>query len=229
MRRIERLYAISERLRRAAGGLVSAQELADEFEVTRRTIERDLASLHIAGAPIYATTGRNGGAGSLQRSSRTMVALDVTEIIGLIVAADCNRHGPFAMAATRGVDRLVDSLDRAHQSELTRLRECFRVAPATTGSSARVRSVIEDAVAAQRVVRIVFVDRNGLRTARSVEPVGFYQRGGTWSLVAWCRTRRAGRLFRLAQIERATATKETFQRRNLDHVLGWVPEPGRQP
>jgi hypothetical protein len=58
MQRIERLYAISERLRRAAPAIVPAHRLAEELGVTRRTIERDLAALRNAGVPPYATAGR---------------------------------------------------------------------------------------------------------------------------------------------------------------------------
>jgi predicted DNA-binding transcriptional regulator YafY len=53
MQRIERLYAISERLRRAAPAIVPAQHLAEELGVTRRTVERDLAALRNAGVPLY--------------------------------------------------------------------------------------------------------------------------------------------------------------------------------
>ena len=65
MRRIERLYAISEHVRRAAPGTISARRLAEELGVTRRTIERDLAALRLAGLPLYGTPGRGGRSRSL--------------------------------------------------------------------------------------------------------------------------------------------------------------------
>lgn len=229
MRRLERLYAISERLRRAHGATITAERLADEFGVTRRTIERDLASLRSAGAPIFGVPGRGGGTGSAARAERTIVSLNLTEIIGLIVAADSNRNGPFAPASASGVAKLIEALDPAHRSELDRLRDCFRIAEPTRSPRPRVRSVVEDAVYSQTVINIVYVDRNGQRTSRAVEPIGFYRGDRHWSLVGWCRTRRAGRLFVLDRIERATPTTERFEPRDLDHVLGWVPTPGRRP
>jgi predicted DNA-binding transcriptional regulator YafY len=229
MRRIERLYALNERLRRSGTAVIPAHTLAEEFGVTQRTIERDLASLRSAGAPLYGMPGRNGGTGSIGQAGQAIVALSLTEIIGLIVAADSHRHGPFASAATSGVAKLIDAIDPAHRTELERLRDCFRIAPPTQLLRPRIRSVLEDAVAAQTVIRIVYVDRNDQRTTRSVEPVGFYQQDGCWSLVAWCQTRQAGRMFVLDRIERAVQTKVTFERRDVDHVLGWVPRPGRRP
>lgn len=229
MRRIERLYAINERLRRAGPRTITAQALAEEFGVTRRTIERDLASLRFAGAPIYGLPGRSGGTGSVADAGQAIVGLTLTEIIGLIVAADSNRHGPFAPAATSGVSKLIEALDPAHRVELERLRDSFRIADPSRLPRPRIGSVVEDAVAEQTVIRIVYVDRNGKRSSRSVEPIGFYQQDGNWSLVAWCRTRGAGRMFVLARIERAVRTTTKFAQRDLDEVLGWTPHPGRRP
>jgi predicted DNA-binding transcriptional regulator YafY len=72
MQRIERLYAISDRLRRAAPAIVPARQLAIELGVTRRTIERDLAALRNAGVPLYGQPGRGGGAVSVARPSRVV-------------------------------------------------------------------------------------------------------------------------------------------------------------
>ena len=59
--RTDRLYALVEELRAAAPQWRSASSLADHFEVSKRTIERDLSALQQAGVPIYATPGRRGG------------------------------------------------------------------------------------------------------------------------------------------------------------------------
>jgi predicted DNA-binding transcriptional regulator YafY len=230
MQRIERLYAISERLRRAAPALVPAQRLAEELGVTRRTIERGLAALRNAGVPLYGQPGRGGGSGSVARPTRAMAVFDDAEIIALVIAAHLAADAPFAAAGRTAISKLLDLLDEPRRVAVDSLRARFRVAvPDTQPVSPRVRSVLEDAVRAQEVVRLAFTDRNGARTTRSVEPVGFYSTGGTWSLVAWCRLREGGRLFGLDQIARSTATRERFQPRELDQVLGWVPHPGARP
>ena len=87
MRRVERLYVLSERLRRAAPNTIAARVLADELGVARRTIERDLATLRLAGAPLYGQVGRGGGSGSAARPNKSIVTLSHTEIVALIIAA----------------------------------------------------------------------------------------------------------------------------------------------
>jgi predicted DNA-binding transcriptional regulator YafY len=58
MNRLERLYAMAEAIRRSGTQPISAAKLAVRFEVSRRTIERDLAVLRSAGVPLYADHGR---------------------------------------------------------------------------------------------------------------------------------------------------------------------------
>lgn len=58
MNRTDRLYAIVEALRASPNRPVSARRLAERFEVSTRTIERDILALQESGVPIYADTGR---------------------------------------------------------------------------------------------------------------------------------------------------------------------------
>ena len=61
MNRTDRLYALVEELRACAPRRVSARELAARYEVSVRTIERDIGALQQAGVPVYADVGRGGG------------------------------------------------------------------------------------------------------------------------------------------------------------------------
>lgn len=230
MRRIERLYALSERLRRVAPATVPARTLAVEYGVTRRTIERDLATLKLAGAPLFGQPGRHGGSGSVANASRAVVALDHTEIAALVLAAHLAADAPYANAASSAVDKLLDVLDADRRAAVAQLRARFRIALADHGEvRPSVQGAVEDAVREQTVVRIRYTDRNGVRSSRRIEPVGFYTSGARWSVVAWCQLRDAGRLFHLDRITAAYRTNRTFPARDLDQVLGWVPLAGHQP
>jgi predicted DNA-binding transcriptional regulator YafY len=227
---LERLYAISDRLRRAAPATIAARLLAEEFGVTRRTIERDLASLKSAGVPLFGQPGRSGGAGSIAKPQRKLAALSDSEVMAVILAADLAKDAPFGAAASSAAARLLDTISDTQTPSVTALRNRFRIAPPVSKPvSKRIRSVIEDAVHSQAAVRIQYLDADGVATSRTVEPTGFYYSEGLWSLVAWCRLRDAGRLFRLHRITRAVATRQHYPERNLDAVLGWVPRPGRAP
>lgn len=223
MKRAERLHAISQRIRRSSPGLVSASTLAEEFGVSRRTIERDLESLRASGVPLYSAMGRRGGAGSLERGGARTVVLDEAQIVGLLVALHGAGGAPYDHAATSAVGELTDALDDAGRVALAQLCERIRVTANAMQGSDRVKSVLEDAVKDQRVVNLRYVDRHGVETRRSVDPVAFLGVDGRWALIGWCHLRSAGRLFRLDRIAMATATRRPATAHDVDHALGWVP------
>ena len=96
---------------------------------------------------------------------------------------------------------------------------------ASAPSDPAIRRTVEEAVRQGHVLHITFLDRNRAQTQRDVEPAGFYGSRDGWSLIAWCRLRDAGRLFRLGGITAAQMTSERVIERDLDSTLGWVPRP----
>lgn len=229
MKRAERLHAISQRVRRAGPDVVSATALAEEFEVSRRTIERDLESLRAAGVPIYSQMGRRGGAGSLERGARRTVALDDVQIAGLLIALHAAEGSPYLASAKSALADLTDALDAPVRVATETLCGRLRINASPAQVDPRVRSVIENAVRDQVVVNLRYVDRNGVATKRAVDPVAFLGVDGGWSLIGWCHTRQAGRLFRLNRIRAATATRRPAGLHDVDEALGWVPHDVEAP
>lgn len=227
MNRLERLYAISEELRRAAPQPRSASWLAERFGVSRRTVERDLSSLRNAGLPTYPVEGPRGGVAVQTNGTRALLALTTAELTALALAATVVRGMPFGWACDAAVAKMADALPAEHRVALDELRARVRVVPPDPPrASPRVTAVLEEAVRHGRVVRLGYTDADGARTERDVEPVGFHGDVEGWYLVAWCRMRRDGRVFRLDRIRSATATTQAAPPRDYDEVLGWVPRRG---
>lgn len=224
MNRLERMYAITEVVRRRAPQPVSADALAGEFGVTRRTIERDLASLRSAGVALEPVMGRRGGQSLLPASRQVVMVLSDEEVTALLVAVTAAAGMPFETAARTATRRLLDSLPATTREGVELLRGTVRTTAADrSAGDARVRRTVEEAVRRSRVVNLRYRDRNGVVTDRAVEPVGFYSGDDGWYLIAWCRMRTGGRIFRIDRIERARATRDEVARRDVDDVLGWVP------
>ena len=228
MKRIERLHAITEELRRSAPQLVPARRLAERFGVTRRTIERDLDSLRLAGVPTYGQAGRRGGTALAAGGPARAVAFSTAEIVALVVASHVAGDAPYSSAGRAAIDKLLDAMQDAERVGVEALRARFRLAPPESVVQRRVVSVVEDAVRDQTAIRLTYCDRNDVRTRRTVDPVGLYLDGSRWSLVGWCHLRQDGRLFHLERIRRADPTSQPCPPRDPDEVLGWVPRPGRR-
>jgi predicted DNA-binding transcriptional regulator YafY len=225
MQRLERLYAINEAVRRATPASVSARRLADEFGVTRRTIERDLAALRSAGVPLYADHGRLGGQRTVADPERIVVTLSVAEVSALLIALAAGGPDlPFCDAGRTATARLLDGLPDATRVGVEGLRARIRTRPhPAVRPRVRVRRTLEQCVQRSRMANIDYRDRNGEFSTRAVECLGFLHGSEGWYLIGWCRLRGAGRLFRLDRIRSARATRQHALERDLDAVLGWVP------
>ncbi len=234
MNRLERLYAINEHIRRHQSRPVSAAALARQFEVTRRTIERDLAALRSSGVPLYAEYGRNGGQHTLDRRGAVVVTLSTAEVVSLVMAlASAGTGMPFSDAGSAAVRRLLDGLGEQTRFEVDALRRRIRTgddaAQEHAPVSARVRRTVEEAVRRGVVVNVVYADANDSVTERSVDALGFYRGGDAWFLIGWCHLRNAGRIFRLDRVTSARITRRPVTARDLDDTLGWVPHNVRAP
>lgn len=222
--RLERLHALAEHLRRSAPQPVSAASLADRFDVTRRTIERDLASLRRAGVPLYAEHGRTGGQISLDQSGSTVLSLSAAEVSAILVAvAAAGPDMPFADAGSTATARLLGSLGPSTQVTVEDLRTRIRVRRQPPVPK-RARRTVEEALRRSVVVNIDYTDANGNETTRSVDPVGFYNGADGWYLVGWCHLRAAGRIFRLDRISGARITTRPSAQHDVADTLGWVPD-----
>jgi predicted DNA-binding transcriptional regulator YafY len=208
--RTDRLYAIVEELRASAPRRRTARELARRYEVSVRTIERDIAALQQAGVPIYADVGRRGGY-TLDKAM-TLPPLNFTpaEAVAVAVALGRLEGAPFAEASRSALAKIVGAMperDAAAARELAeRIRLVRRADAAPAPLSPPVRSSIEQAIVARRVLRIRYEDRDGVATEREVEPIVAMAGPYGWYLIGWCRLREDTRIFRFDRIRCAVLT-----------------------
>ena len=227
MNRMDRLYAIVEELRARAPRQLQAAELADRFEVSARTIERDILALQEAGVPIWSQRGPRGGYALDPRRTLPPLNLTAEEAVALATALAASGPMPFADAIRSARMKLgaVMATSEATQAEILAGR--IRVAPAPDTAQDAMRA-IEEAVMRRVVVRLRYEDRNGTDTDREVEAHGLFSshhgQKHDWYLIGWCRMRNDGRVFRLDRIREATVTDEAIPDRDVDDVLD-VPFP----
>jgi predicted DNA-binding transcriptional regulator YafY len=218
--RTDRLYALVEELRAVAPRPRSARWLAGRFEVSARTVERDISALQQAGVPVYAEPGRTGG--YCLDKARTLPPVNLTpaEAVAMAVALRRLAGTPFQASAGTALRKLVAAMqvdDAAAARDLAgRIHLCGE-ADATPA----VPRMVADALSARRVLRIGYVDRSGVTTMREIEPLGYVGKASVWYLVAWCRLRGAARPFRTDRITSISVTAEVpapraLRREDLD-------------
>jgi predicted DNA-binding transcriptional regulator YafY len=223
--RTERLHAIAEALRRAGRTGRTSDSLAAEFEISVRTVKRDLAALLAQGLPMWARTGPGGGYVLDERTSLPPVNFSAAQAVALSAAVAASAGAPFADSAGAATRKVLDTMDpatRARAHELTG-RVWVNVGP---GAPRPVMTVLERALTDQVTVNLTYEDRVGRASRREVEPMIFALTGGRWYLVGWCRVRRAVRWFRLDRVAAAVATRTGCPGRPIA-TIGAAPASAR--
>src|SRR6185369_5596848 len=206
MKRTERLFALAEVLRARRTG-VTAEILAERFEVTVRTIYRDLDALRDASLPVSAERGRGGGY-ALDRSYSlppvNFTAREAALLVALGRFAIDMRLLPFAETLEGALDKVRAALSTSAQRELlTRLSELSFHGVPTLPSKKAVRSALERAWFEQCPLRIVYVDGNFVQATRTIRILGVLMERHETRLDAVDLDTQERRHYRLDRIEQA--------------------------
>ncbi|TDU89549.1 HTH domain-containing protein [Kribbella voronezhensis] len=215
MNRTDRLYALVEELRAVAPRARSARRLAERFEVSVRTIERDISALQQSGVPIYAEAGRTGG--YCLDKARTLPPVNLTPGEAVALALGLRRLGgtPFSSVAGSALRKLVAAMQTDDAAAAHELAERVHLFADEAEPVTAVPRLVADALSTRRVLRIAYADRAGAVTTREIEPLGYVGKAAQWYLIAWCRRRDAVRVFRTDRITSVTVTAETPAPRSL--------------
>lgn len=199
---------------------MTAKELAERFEVSERTIYRDVDALSAAGIPLYTAKGKGGG----------IRLLDDFVLDRSVLSEAEQREIPSALRGLAAV-RMPD-MDR---TILEKLGGIFRKETVNwvdidfSGWEGRQERdwfpLLKEAVLQNRVARFDYFGSTGEQSARTVEPLRLIFKGRGWYLYAYCRTRGAERLFKLTRIKNLLVTQERFERAAPDKLPFSEPYP----
>lgn len=202
-------------------GTVTAAELAERFEVSVRTIYRDIDTLSMAGIPVYTTKGRGGG-------------ISLTEQFVLNKMLVSKKEQKQILAA---LTSLRETGVRDEEAILEKLGDFFMEKPENwvaidfsdwSGRRQAIFQQIKDAILNRRILQFDYYGAHGDMSRRCVEPVQLLFKEYTWYVRAFCRNRQAMRLFKVLRMKRVETLSETFAVRN-DMTNGPRTEPISPP
>jgi predicted DNA-binding transcriptional regulator YafY len=217
--RTDRLYALVEELRAVAPRPRSARWLAERFEVSVRTVERDISALQQSGTPVYAEPGRTGGYCLDRAHTLPPVNLTPEEAVAMALALRRLEGTPFRQPAASALRKLVAAMRADDAAAAQALADRIHLVGGSAPASMPRAAV--GALPVGRVLRIGYADRAGAVTTRDIEPVGYVGIREQWYLIAWCRLRASVRIFRMDRITTVIPTRElapprTFPEDDLD-------------
>ncbi len=201
-------------------GTVTATELAERFEVSVRTIYRDIEALSMAGIPVYTKKGKNGGICLMENFVLNKMLISQEEQQEILAALLSVRE--------TGVSEEAKTLKK--------LGEFFETQPVDwldidlsdwSGSRRQLYEEIKRAVLGRKVISFDYYGQNGGMRRRTVEPVQMVFKEYTWYLKAYCRLREDFRFFKLFRMKRLEVSEECFEARTeqvwKDDILQETP------
>lgn len=196
---------------------VTAQELADYFEVSIRTIYRDIEALSGAGVPVYMSKGRGGGVSLLPEyvlNKAVITESEKEEILSSLKALGTVKLGEEAAAL-----RKMESLFGRFSDSNTNWIEVDFGAWSDGEKEAEVFQTLKEAVVKKLVIRFSYVGMKGQIAWRSVEPLRLCFKGEAWYLYGFCRKRNDYRFFKLKRIHELNVSEEVFERKCDESVF----------
>ena len=189
------------------GSALTAGSLAERFEVSARTIYRDVEALSAAGIPVYMTKGRGGGIHLTPGYALNKALL--TEGERADVLASLKALGSVAPGEADGALKKLGALFGAAAVDWIEVDFSSWGDPAGVAEAfARVKT----AILGRWVVRFDYSSGKGETASRAAEPLKLLFKGQAWYLYGYCRERLDYRFFKLSRIRNLTLTEQSFSR-----------------
>lgn len=215
--KLDRLLAITMALLNRPR--VNATELAQRFEVSLRTIYRDMETINQAGIPIVSFAGSDGGYEIMSGYRLDKQVLTLEDFSSICSAL----RGVRSATDHADIDRLIERIG-ALMPEQTRVEGQahvdldFKPAPNDKEHFMSLHQAIREL----HVVQFTYLDNKGSETERKIEPMGLFLKGYVWYVYGYCLTRADIRVFRLSRISGLKMLTESFVRR--DYTLQEVEQ-----
>ena len=214
MNRIDRLTAILTQLQ--SKRVTKAQEIANRFGISLRTVYRDVRSLEEAGVPVIGEAGQ--GYSLVEGYRLPPVMFTQQEAQAFVVAEKIfeklsdRSSGAHFHSAMLKIKSVLRSSEKDRIDQLSPLVAVFRNRNQLqlTGKDEHLRLIL-DALGTKKLLEMNYTTfEEEITSQRTVEGVGVYYAFEQWYLIAWCRMRLAYRTFRLDRINRLKLLEETY-------------------
>ena len=196
---------------------IGAQELADIFEVSPRTIYRDIDAINMAGIPVRGASGVGGGFEIMQEykvDKKVFSADDLSALLMGLSSLSGMIRGDELVHALAKVKSFIPA-DRAKEIELKANQICIDLSPWMGNRNIQpYLETIQSALQENKLLSFEYIAHHGNKTARTAEPYQLVLKGNHWYLQGYCRVRSDFRLFRLSRMSNLQIKEEIFAPRD---------------
>ncbi len=196
---------------------IGAQELADMFEVSPRTIYRDIDTINLAGIPVCSISGVGGGFEIMQKykiDRKVFSTADLSAILMGLSSLSGMIRGDELIHAFAKVKSFIPA-DSAKDIELKSNQIYIDLSPWMGNRNIQPSiETIKVALQESKVISFEYADRYGNKTTRTAEPYQLVLKGSHWYLQGYCHKRNDYRLFKLSRTSNLKILEESFTPRD---------------
>ncbi|WP_054027306.1 helix-turn-helix transcriptional regulator [Bacillus sp. FJAT-28004] len=196
----------------------TVQELADEFELSSRTITRDLQELSELGVPIYSVQGRGGGYRLLQERLLPPISFTEGEAVAMFFACqslDYFSSLPFGDGANSALHKFYHYLPMDVKERIDRLKNKVAIYSPYRLMSPSILQTLLQAIMSGSIVTIEYRSSGGV-LQRDIQPIGLYASSGYWYCPAYCFLREEIRQFRADRMLSASRNETMEAREDIE-------------
>jgi predicted DNA-binding transcriptional regulator YafY len=224
LNRIDRLHAILTHLQ--SKRKVTAQQIADRFSISLRTVYRDVKALEESGVPVI---GEAGNGYTIMEGYRLPPIMFTQEEAAAILMGsklaqqmtDVSVQKYFADALYK-IQSVLRTADKDYVEQLLSNVEVAASHTPVDESSGKHLAALQKAVAEKKLIAIRYETGGEEITDRQVEPVGLWYYGNQWHLIGWCRLRSDYRDFRVSRILQLQLKDEVFTSRSYESLKDYI-------
>ena len=192
----------------------TAKELAERFEVSERTIYRDIDKLTLAGIPIYTNQGKNGGISILPNYVLDKTVLTTEEKEKILESLNALNEVTFS-GNKESVSKLQSFLGEQYQDWI----EVEFSSWSNSEEEAERFAQIKDAILKHSYMKIIYSGNQGALTERKIKPLKLCFKNQAWYLYAYCCLREDYRFFKLRRMTEIITTDKIFEPELVGKVL----------
>ena len=196
---------------------IGAQELAEMFEVSHRTIYRDIDTINMAGIPVQSTSGVGGGFEIMQKYKIDTKVFSTAELSAILMGLSSLSNmmrGDELINAFAKVRSFIPA-DRAKEIELKANQIYIDLSPWMGNKNIQpYLEIIKTALKESKLLSFDYADRYGNTTSRTAEPYQLVLKNSHWYWQGYCYKRNDYRLFKLSRISNLQLEEESFTPRD---------------
>jgi predicted DNA-binding transcriptional regulator YafY len=188
--------------------IVNANTLAEKFEVSVRTIQRDIETLNLSGIPIISIQGTNGGYGIVDNFKLEKQIASI-EDYQFIITALTGMNSAYNNKKLQGTLEKLLSISKQEQSVNSKVKLDFSVSREGNNIDNYLK-IVEDAIDKKKVLEFEYTSSYGDKTLRTVEPIGVIYKWYAWYMLGYCCDKKDYRMFKVARMRNLKKQDKPF-------------------